>query len=171
METIFGVSMNTIMIVVLALSVLVLVAVALLAWRRPIILRLALRNIPRRRAQTVLIVFGLMLATLLITAAFGTGDTMSFSMRQAFTAYLGGTDLSISKVNPVIAFNGPPDFNRATPGFDVELLDELKAQLGDDDRIDGWSAEYTQMGPLIDATSQQASGQTFLTGIGPDIKQ
>ena len=52
-----------------------------------------LRNIPRRRARPVSIVFGLMLATLLITAAFGTGDTMTYSMRQAFTAGLGGTDL------------------------------------------------------------------------------
>ena len=30
-----------------------------------------------------------MLATLLITAAFGTGDTMTYSVKQAFTSYLG----------------------------------------------------------------------------------
>src|SRR5215207_7974442 len=171
METIFGVSMNTIMIVVLALSVLVLIAVALVAWRRPIILRLALRNIPRRRAQTVLIVFGLMLATLLITAAFGTGDTMSYSMRQAFTAYLGGTDLSISKVNPVIAFNGPPDFNRPRPTFDASVLEEIKAKVGEGDLIDGWATELQQMGPLIDTRSQQGAGQTFITGITADTRQ
>src|SRR5215218_7022949 len=141
METIFGVSMNTIMIVVLALSVLVLVAVALLAWRRPIILRLALRNIPRRRAQTVLIVFGLMLATLLITAAFGTCDTMTYSMRQAFTAGFGGTDITVARVNPVISFNGPPDFNRPQPTFDASVLDEVKAKVGAGDLIDGWSTE------------------------------
>ena len=73
METVFGVSMNAIMVVVLVLSLLVLAAIGFFAWRNPIVLNMALRNIPRRRAQTVLIVFGLMLATLLITAAFGTG--------------------------------------------------------------------------------------------------
>ena len=81
METVFGVSMDAIMVVVLTLAIIVLLVVAFLAWRNPIILRLALRNIPRRRAQTVLIVLGLMLATLLITAAFGTGDTMGYTLR------------------------------------------------------------------------------------------
>src|SRR5437764_5073036 len=102
METVFGLSMDVIMVVVLILSILVLAGVALFALRNRIILRVALRNIPRRRAQTALIVLGLMLATLLITAAFGTGDTMTYSMRQAFTAGLGGTDLTIQRVNPVV---------------------------------------------------------------------
>src|SRR5438128_9922156 len=125
METLFGVSMDAIMVVVLTLSILVLAVVALFAWRKPIITALALRKIPRRRGQTVLIVFGLMLATLLITAAFGTGDTMSYSMRQAFTASLGNTDLEIQKVNPQISIEGPPDFNRPNLTFDTKLLDDL----------------------------------------------
>ena len=85
MEKLFGTPMNDIMAWVLTSSIIVLLVVGFLAWRKPVLTRLALRNIPRRRAQTVLIVFGLMLATLLITAAFGTGDTMTYSMRQAFT--------------------------------------------------------------------------------------
>src|SRR3954453_10191573 len=145
METLFGIPMNNVMFVVLTLTILVLVVVALLAWRRPILTRLALRNIPRRRAQTVLIVLGLMLATLLITAAFGTGDTMTYSMRQAFTASLGGTDIAIQKVNPVIAIGGPPDFNRPVPTFDQSVLADVKSKMAGDDRIDGWSAQMQQM--------------------------
>ncbi len=171
METVFGISMDSIMVVVLTLAILVLLGVAFFAWRNPIILRLALRNIPRRRAQTVLIVLGLMLATLLITAAFGTGDTMTYSMRQAFTAGLGGTDISVQRVNPVIAFGGPPDFNRPVPTFDQSILGEIKAKVGVDDRIDGWSGQLQQIGPLIDTTSLQGSGQTFITGVGPDLRQ
>jgi putative ABC transport system permease protein len=163
--------MDTIMVVVLVLSIIVLAGTAFFAWRYPIILRLALRNIPRRRAQTVLIVLGLMLATLLITAAFGTGDTMTYSMRQAFTAYLGGTDITVQKVNPVIAVNGPPDFNRPMPTFDQSFLGQLQAKMGNDDRIDGWSAQLQQVGPLIDTNSEQGSGQTFITGVGPDLRQ
>jgi len=107
MATLFGVSMDIIMGVTLALSLIVIGVVGLLAWRRPILLRLALRNVPRRRAQTALIVLGLMLATLLITAAFGTGDTMTYSMRQAFTASLGNTDLTVQQLNPQIPMDGP----------------------------------------------------------------
>src|SRR6266487_1174859 len=161
METVFGVSMDAIMVVVLTLAVIVLLGVAFFAWRNPIIMRLALRNIPRRRAQTVLIVFGLMLATLLITAAFGTGDTMTYSMRQAFTQYLGNTDLRIQKVNPQISVEGPPDFNRPVPTFDATLIDTLKAKVGNYDLIDGWSQSFQQDGPVIDTVSKQASGQTI----------
>ena len=171
METVFGLSMDTIMITMLVISVIVLALLAYFASRNPLILRLALRNIPRRRAQTVLIVFGLMLATLLITAAFGTGDTMTYSMRQAFTAGLGGTDLVIERVNPIISFNGPPDFNRPRPTFDQSVLDEVKAKVGADDRIDGWSTEMQQLGPLVDTRSKQGSGQTFITGITADTRQ
>ncbi|MFL5732412.1 MAG: ABC transporter permease [Chloroflexia bacterium] len=171
METLFGVSMDTVMVVALGISVVVLAVVGFLAWRNPIILRLALRNIPRRRAQTVLIVFGLMLATLLVTAAFGTGDTMTYSMRQAFTAGLGGTDITVKRTNPVFSENGPPDFNRAQPTFDRKVMDDLKAKVGQDDRIDGWSGVMEQMAPVVDVTSKQASGQTFVEGVGSDIKE
>src|SRR5437763_14674253 len=121
METLFGISMDAVMVVVLAISVMVLLVVGLLAWRNPIILRLALRNIPRRRSQTVLIVLGLMLATLLITAAFGTGDTLTYSLRTSLTANLGGTDLQVERLNPIVAFGGPPDLNRPVPTFPLSV--------------------------------------------------
>ena len=172
METLFGISMDTIMLWVLSISILVLGLVAFLAWRKPIIAKLALRNIPRRRAQTVLIVFGLMLATMLITAAFGTGDTMTYSMRTAFTGGLGGIDIEVVKSNPQATnFSGPPDFNRAVPTFDAALLEELKGKWGSDDRIDGWAPGFQQIGPIIDVTTNQGSGQTFIQGITPDLSQ
>jgi putative ABC transport system permease protein len=164
--------MDNIMLVVLSLSIFVLAIVAFLAWRKPIIAKLALRNIPRRRAQTVLIVFGLMLATMLITAAFGTGDTMTYSMRVAFTGGLGGTDIEVTKANPqAVNFSGPPDFNRPVPTFDASLLDDLKARWGSDDRIDGWAPSFQQIGPIIDTTTNQGSGQTFVQGINSELSQ
>ena len=96
----------------------------------------------------MLIVFGLMLATLLITAAFGTGDTMSYSMRLAFTGYLGNTDLQIHKVNPQIALKARPTSTAPVPTFEAGVLDELKSKLGGDDRIDGWSPRFEQTAPL-----------------------
>ena len=163
--------MNVIMVIVLVASVILLVFVGFFAWRKPILLNLALRNIPRRRSETVLIIVGLMLATLLITAAFGTGDTMTYSMRQAFIAGLGNIDLQIQRVNPVVAINAAPDFNHAVPTFDQKALDDLKAKVGNDDRIDGWSVDFEQTVPVIDTISKQASGQTDLHGVGSDSKQ
>src|SRR5436309_7796498 len=92
MNALFGISMDTIMRVTLGLLIAITVVVAALALRHRLLLRLALRNIPRRRAQTVLIVVGLMLGTLIITAAFGTGDTMSYSLRSSTAHNLGAVD-------------------------------------------------------------------------------
>ncbi|MCR6679595.1 hypothetical protein NVV43_29605, partial [Escherichia marmotae] len=76
-------------------------------------------------------------------------DTITYSMRQAFTGYLGGTDLQVTKPNPgAISFSGPPDFNRPAPTFDMAVYDDLKESMSGESRIDGWSAELQQTGPL-----------------------
>ncbi|MCA9834338.1 MAG: ABC transporter permease [Thermomicrobiales bacterium] len=80
METLFGVSMNAIMIVLLVLLFLSLLAVIYVAIRRPVIFRMGMRNIPRRKTQSLLIVVGLMLATLISSAALTVGDTLNHSV-------------------------------------------------------------------------------------------
>ena len=52
MNDVFGIPMNTIMIVLIATLGLCLLTVAWVAWRRPVIFKLGMRNIPRRKAQT-----------------------------------------------------------------------------------------------------------------------
>lgn len=73
---------------------LVLIVVALLGYllflslRKPVLAKLGLRNIPRRPAQSFLIVLGLTLSTIIIVSALSTGDTLSYSLRrQAVGAY------------------------------------------------------------------------------------
>ena len=65
------------------LAVIALGSVAYVALRNRIMFMMGLRNIPRRRAQTMLIVIGLMLSTLIISAAFTTGDTRRPQHQQA----------------------------------------------------------------------------------------
>ena len=92
MNTLFGISMDTIMAVSLALFLAITAVVLLLALRNRLLFKLGLRNIPRRRAQTTLIIVGLMLSTVIITSAFGTGDTMSYSIRSTVLTNLGSID-------------------------------------------------------------------------------
>src|SRR4051812_2050737 len=92
MDKIFGVPMTAIMIILLVLLGICLLTVAWIALRRRVIFKLGIRNIPRRKAQTVLIVIGLMLSTLIIAAALGTGDTIDHSATAATYDSLGHTD-------------------------------------------------------------------------------
>ncbi|HKS91597.1 MAG TPA: FtsX-like permease family protein [Tepidiformaceae bacterium] len=88
MDELFGVSMTVIAGVCVVITALILLVVAILAWRNPVMFKNGLRNIPRRKSQTTLIVIGLMLSTVIITAAFGTGDTLTHSItNEAYTVF------------------------------------------------------------------------------------
>ena len=84
MAELFGIptaQLTSVLLGVLAAGTLIL---AMLALRDPTSFRMSIRNVPRRKAQTALIVVGLMLATILFSAAFTTGDTLtnSFASRR-----------------------------------------------------------------------------------------
>src|ERR1700730_16693705 len=79
-----------------AVGVVLLVLLVLAMFNR-VLLKMALRNIPRRRAQTVLILFGLMLATLIITASLAVGDTLSYSLVAIQLPQTGGVDEALTR--------------------------------------------------------------------------
>src|SRR5262245_42980045 len=95
MSEIFGVPMSSIMNVLLVLLAICLLSVAWVAIRRPVTSKLGARNIPRRKAQTILIVVGLMLSTLIIAAALGTGDTIAYSATAETFKTLGHADVLV----------------------------------------------------------------------------
>ena len=74
MDDLFGLSMNYIMIGLLVVLAVAFASVGYVVLRSRVMFRMGLRNMPRRIGQTVLIVIGLMLSTLIISAAFTTGD-------------------------------------------------------------------------------------------------
>ena len=83
-------------IVLLATVALVLLSLIVLGLRNRTIAKLGLRNIPRRRSQSALIILGLTLSTIIIVSALSIGDTLSFSVRRhAINAY-GTIDQVIS---------------------------------------------------------------------------
>ena len=92
MNKIFGLPMDTLMFALLVLFGLGVVVMAVVALRDRVILKMAVRNIPRRPAQSSLIIVGLMLATLLFSASFSTGDTMTHSLRMAMLSDIGPVD-------------------------------------------------------------------------------
>src|SRR3954449_12078819 len=92
MSKIFGIPVNGLALVIVALLALMLSAVAALAVRNRVLVRLGIRNVGRRRGRTALIVAGLMLGTAIIGAALATGDTMSSTIRSSALASLGQTD-------------------------------------------------------------------------------
>ena len=77
MEKIFGVPMGSLAVALAALLGLLLIPVIATFVFKRVMFRIGIRNLPRRRAQTVLIVLGLMLSTLIMSSALGFGDSLN----------------------------------------------------------------------------------------------
>ncbi len=132
MESLFGVSMNAIALVCVIITSAILLVLAYVAIRNPVMFKMGIRNIPRRPAQTTLIILGLMLSTVIITAAFGTGDTMTHSVTAEIYNILGETDELVEYDRE--RFPVPED-QQVLP---LSLVDDLKAHFAGDEDIDAF---------------------------------
>ncbi len=75
-------------VILLAVIGLILLSMIVLAIRNPVLMKLGLRNILRRPTQTVLIVVGLTLSTIIFITSLSLGDTLNYSVqRNAIDAY------------------------------------------------------------------------------------
>ena len=92
MSKLFGIPVGTLAFVLAALLVVSLAAIAAVAVRNRVFVRLGLRSAQRRRGRSALIVAGLMLGTVIIGAALATGDTMSQTIRSSALGALGQAD-------------------------------------------------------------------------------
>ncbi len=110
---------------------LILGGVLLLFLRQSIIVKLGLRNIPRRPSQSILIVIGLTLSTTIIISALSIGDTLDYSVRRSAVEAYGQIDLVISppflRDLLALANDGPIDPNNAADSPDANVLNALTA--------------------------------------------
>ena len=95
MEELFGVPTQQLMWILLAVFGAAALILGLSALRNRVSFRMAARNLPRRRTQTILVVLGLMLATMLFSASFTTGDTLTNSLRVESLKNLGQVDVQV----------------------------------------------------------------------------
>jgi len=158
MEKLFGLEMSAIAGALSAMVALVVAGLALLAWRRPVFLKLGLRPIPRRRAQSTLIVVGLMLATLIITAAFVTGDTLSHSIRSVAIEGMG-------EIDELIQANGQ---GVNAPYFRMSRYEELAAELAGYPLVDRFLPAISESAPVVNVTSRSSLRRIDLWGLRPE---
>jgi len=163
MEELFGVPMDVIMVVLLAIFLPVIAGVAIVGWRNRVMLKLGLRNIPRRKSQTALIISGIMISTLIMAAAFGTGDSITYSIRKNAIDALGTIDEII-----VSARADDSDTIGSFNYFPMQRYEQLKVELADMDSIDGLAPGIGEFAPIINTRTQLSEGQMQITGVDPD---
>ncbi len=116
MTQLFGIPLDTLTIILLALTISIVAGVGLLAITNAFFFKIGIRNIPRRRTQMLLIVFALMLSTTLLSSVLATGDVITAAVQTIAVSNLGNVDETIQS-------SGSPGF------FDDRLWYEMIPML------------------------------------------
>ncbi|MGE0229109.1 MAG: ABC transporter permease [Dehalococcoidia bacterium] len=162
MDKLFGIPLNSIMV---ALLILLAVAFAVIIWialRRPLLVRMGLRNAIRRPAQTALIVVGLMLSTLIISAAFSTGDTVGYSVTNVIYNSLRGVDY-------LVGFDAENNgVERDQAYLTTDFLRSVEDEFADDPDIDGITPVLIEQLPILNEAQRLSQPQGAFIGIDPE---
>ena len=151
MDTLFGVPTGQLMWTLLAVFGVGALILGVSALRNRVAFKMAVRNIPRRKAQSGLIVAGLMLATLLFSASFTTGDTLTNSIRTQALEQIGQTDVIVQSDAPEAGSDGSqPAY------FDQKVTGEVRDRLSGDEDVAG-------VAPLVAETVPVLSSETDLS--------
>ena len=137
MTKLFGIPVDTLLVVLVFALALALGVIGVLALRHPILVKLGVRNVGRRRGRTALIVVGLMLGTTIVATALTTGDTMSHTIRGAAVATLGQTDELVSARGTEISLGTGLGSATGIEYFDESVVDEIDRELAGTNLVDG----------------------------------
>jgi putative ABC transport system permease protein len=134
-----------------ALFLLVYAPLAVLAWRRPLLARLAFRESIRRPGQSALLIVGLMTATGGITASLVVTD--SFAKQPPWSRTLGAVDLTVT-----------------APGgatFPVDVAKRLASDPALSPYVDGVQAGVELTGSAADIDQRLGKPGVLIVGFDP----
>ncbi len=161
MEELFGLPTIRLMWIVVAIASVAAAVIAYIFLKRPILVRMGLRNIPRRRAQTVLVTMGLTLATIIVTIAFSTGDSLAVSVRNLALNGLERID------HFIIEEETDDSAEDAGTGIPDQVLSDLQSHFADDDRVEAIFGSRFDLVPIEHPEAGQIEPQFFLVGVDP----
>jgi len=168
MDKLFGIPINTFMVELLVVLGVGLLVLGFFAWRNPVLVKMGVRNIARRRAQTALIVLGLMLTTLLFSSALVTGDTMKHSIdNEALRGY--GT------IDEIIIEKGDGDQQgaeftgaRTRVGdvyFGSDVYGRVDAELAGTGLTDGVTPAIIELAPVVAPDTKLSVPEITVLGV------
>jgi putative ABC transport system permease protein len=169
MNDLFGLSMTYIMAGLLAVLAVAASTVGWVLLRNRVLFFIGVRNIPRRRAQTILIIIGLMLSTLIISTAFSIGDTVDYSItNQAFDRLH-----SIDEVVQAQAGDGDNELFSSTSVLSARPIPQGQAEqyAGAFKEIDGVDGAVSVIrGPVPVSDERAGQSEPFAILVGVDEK-
>jgi putative ABC transport system permease protein len=158
MTQLFGIPIDILTTILVVTTAVIIGGTALLALTNAIFFKIGVRNIPRRRAQMLLIVFALMLSTTLLTGVLATGDVITAAASSVAVYNLGSVDETITASN-----------NRM---FDDYVYKISKSVMQRDPAIAAVGGALVENGLLLaDETSRQVRSNVTALAIIPTSEQ
>ncbi len=168
MNELFGLSMSYIMYGLLAVLTLALASIGYVILANRVMFKVGVRNIPRRRAQTTLIVLGLMLSTLIIAAAFTTGDTVSRSITSQVYTVLGSLDevVQLRSVDTG-SFEDESEETLREQSFPAAIVSGLIAALAANELVDFVVPAYSDIAVAVNEQKRLSAPIFNVLGLDP----
>ncbi|HEX3723601.1 MAG TPA: hypothetical protein VHV31_12475, partial [Nitrolancea sp.] len=175
MQALIGWPSHTIALVLTVVLLATAVLFILLSWRSKILFKLGVRNIPRRRARAVLIIFGLTLSTTVIGSALSSGDSMTHTVRSLVTESLGPVD-EVVVAGPVHGTGNNQVSDLTQPGitqlasanfsyFDSSQASEIASNAHDSHAIEGVMPAIVEQVTAIQPKTHQALASLTLLAL------
>ena len=162
MEELFGAPMSVVASVLAVMFFVVFAVLLYIFIRNPLLVRMAARNIPRRKAQTALVIAGLMMATVTISSAFTTGDSVTASIERVATEDLRNLDQLVTVHDD--------DLDALVPvaeDIDERLVTEVVPLLNADPAIDGVAPILFENVAVVNLDDRLFEISAVLTGLDP----
>jgi len=140
-------------LVVGALFLLVFAPLGVLAWRRPLLARFALRESIRRKGQFTLLVVGLMAGSASITASLVGADSSVQTLTSVWTQQLGAVDLTVT--------------NPSGGLFSIDVARRLAADRALARYVDGVQAGLELHASVADLDQRLGKPDVLLVGFDP----
>jgi putative ABC transport system permease protein len=168
MTKLFGIPVEALAVVLAAVLGAALVALAVLAFRNRIFLRLGIRNVRRRPARSALIVIGSMLGTAIIAAALATGDTMGSTVRSSAISSLGQADEVVAAKGIQAALEVESGGTPGTRYFPQSYAEEIEKAVAGSGLVDGVAPVIVETVAVQDIATRQNEPRTTLFAGDPE---
>ena len=150
MNELFGIPIDTLLVVLGVGLAASLGTLAVLALRNRILVKLAVRSAARRPGRSALIVVGLMLGTAIVAAALTTGDTMNHTVRATAVDALGATDETLAPRGAVDDIPGALGAATGAGWIDESVVARVETAVAGSGLVDGVT------GAIVDQVAVQA---------------
>jgi putative ABC transport system permease protein len=164
----FGIPVGTLLVVLLVGLGVAVGAIGVLALRNPVLVRLGVRNVGRRKGRSSLIVLGLMLGTAIVAAALTTGDTMSHTIRSTAVSALGETDELVSAKGSEVDLGTGLGSATGVEYFPESVVADIDAAVAGTDLVDGVTPAIVEQLAVQAPVQRQTEPRVSLFAADPE---